>query len=862
MMTSFLSSAQEEELERDFVSISNKPDFLLTCVNSILRQNKIKPFPLSDVKDLKVQQGLIIKDLLFAFLGYEGFYIRYSDKYDPNNVYAKIRGPDFKIAKHLDVSLKSIAKKLVKYGKYYSGLNGFIELYNRPTSGRLVQRFCSCLILFIEKYHQVICALEEEFKYNSSFNLNYLENILYQEVSLGLGHLYEILTTIHNDTMERQRNKAQYNEMNFTNFMRSIENDLKQTGSIDLSTDIARFEVCKGSLILKIVEDRIKTYLGDGPSHEFLLYLFDNISTDYVSMMNKWLIEGEIDDPFEEFLIKQNEHASQGFDIQKINIEKYWDELYMIRPEGVIDQISKKDLQLKILTTGKFLTIFKKCLKINDFSGFDDNIDPIEKLYSQDLEYKIEELYKRANKLMMKLLFEGYDLTYLLMYLQFRFLSNDAYKLDSFLDKSFIDLKKNKHSISLSRLRNSYNSIFNIEDNSDFLVLGQTGSTRTNVESIINKSIEISIDVTNFYDLAKEILNVTSIDAEEALRNSNPNAFKALLNKSVERQITSATSHTSQDAYDPDHSDEYTIAGIQLNIKLPFPYNMIINQTCMFEYQLLFKLSTLVRFVSKLLDHTWKEINCSTVWRYGGYDASIKKWILRCRVLHNRMKDFINQFLFYLTYDVTESNYKILMDQVLEVKKELETKDLSTCIKNKASGLEGIFGTRKGGIGNFSYNNVFDEKILSRNQKLNQSKTKHETSFEAIVHSLETFLNNILRDSLLTNKLTVDVLKNMLDAIILYNNYLSRLKKSLILLNNDLFEKFRSDYPEKFEGKVVNEEEIKKRFRNLNEMLNAHFQIFSDSLNELIMTLRSLGNQESLLFLILLERLEVCFPTN
>lgn len=52
---------------------------------------------------------------------------------------------------------------------------------------------------------------------------------------------------------------------------------------------------------------------------------------------------------------------------------------------------------------------------------------------------------------------------------------------------------------------------------------------------------------------------------------------------------------------------------------------------------------------------------------------------------------------------------------------------------------------------------------------------------------------------------------------------------------------------------------IDQRFHNLNGMLNAHFQNFNDALTEFIETVRSVGNIENPMFLILIERLENCF---
>lgn len=149
---------------------------------------------------------------------------------------------------------------------------------------------------------------------------------------------------------------------------------------------------------------------------------------------------------------------------------------------------------------------------------------------------------------------------------------------------------------------------------------------------------------------------------------------------------------------------------------------------------------------------------------------------------------------------------------------------------------------------------------MNHNQNFNDVPNDNLINIDNLINKLGSFLNNILRDSFITNKVLIDVLKNMFDLIILYNHYLNRLKKSLIMSNKDLFHKFSQDYPEKFQNRVMDDELIGTRFKNLDGMLNSHFEIFNDSLTEFIVTMKSHGNLENQLFLILIERLEHCFP--
>ncbi|KAF8004068.1 hypothetical protein HF325_001516 [Metschnikowia pulcherrima] len=68
--------------------------------------------------------------MLFALLGYEGHYVRHSERYLVDLLRDRIRGPDFKVAAPLNISLKTVTKKLLRYGKYYLGLRHFAQIYD------------------------------------------------------------------------------------------------------------------------------------------------------------------------------------------------------------------------------------------------------------------------------------------------------------------------------------------------------------------------------------------------------------------------------------------------------------------------------------------------------------------------------------------------------------------------------------------------------------------------------------------------------------------------------------------------------------------------------------------------------------
>lgn len=843
--------------ESDTVTLLNEPDLYQSCIHHENHIYKIRPFGLNELNDLNLQQALMVKDLLFILLGNQGNYIRFSEKYDATNVHSMIKGPDFKIAKHLDISLKVITKKIIKYGKFYVAINNFLQMYNHERFGKVIQALCYELVQFKSQYEQAIIDIESQFKFNSSFNLNSLESILTKQISNQMNHFYEIINIIHEDTLKRQTLNQNSGNNYFNNFINFLQQDLKQTGTIDLSTDIINFDICKGGVVLKIVQERIKIFKGDSGSSKFLLDLFQNISKDYLQSLNQWLINGLIDDPFEEFLIKENKFPQN---ILNNNMEKYWDEVFLIRNDGIISQFDDKNIQLKVLHTGKYLNIFKYCAGLENFDCLEELISPISSFLHQDFELKIDNFYKRANKLLMKLIFDGYNFESMIGFFLETFLVNNAFKIDKFLDMNFNDLQRNKFKVSISKLIKSFNQIsYQLEEDSN-------EDNEPDMKSPLYHNLEFSIDSSNFFELAKEILNVKSFDAEAALKD-NSNAFKELLNRSLQNNSSDRVLPKSQESENYDligDVDDLTILGINLDINLPFPLNLIINQSYNFEYQLIFKHQIIIKFLSKLIDKTWNEINLTTVWKYPKFDQKIKKWILRSRILHNRMKDFMNEFQYYINFDIVDTNILELVEYMTKINQQLNQDLLSTNLLDQGNDSDRMsFGNQNAnssmtkGISSINYNELFSDDKFNQRQKNSSGELIDLTN---LINKIGTILNNILRDSFLTNDKILNVVKKLFNIIILYNNFLSRLKKSLIMMNSELFDQFHQAYPSRFTNKDVTESLINNRFDNLNQMLNYHFETFNSNLNDFMVLIKNYGDIENRQFLILMEKLEQCFP--
>lgn len=823
---------------------------------------------LSEAADLQTQQCAIIKDVLLGLLGYEGTYVRFSDKFNPDLLHDRIHGPDHKIAKHIDVSLKAITKKLLRYGKYIYGLKSFSEVYNQPRFGRVNQKLCSEIVILIKQYKETVLNFEESFKFNPSFTLNQMSNEMSLKLSDRISHLYEIIIAVHTESEGRNYalreatssatiSATSSRTANFDSFLQTIKNDIHLMGPIDVSTDTNSFEVCKGGLVLQIIQNRMNQFSGDAVSFNFLSRIFDAVSKDYIYLLNLWLSRGEVDDPFEEFFVKKNNLPSNIF---YSNIEKYWDELYVIKLDGIIDQFASKDLQMRVLLTGKYLSILKQSTGVASLDHIFDTISgtliphPIESLHAPDITLKILQYYKRANNLLLKLLFEGYNFTSLMENIHQMFLLKDSYKIDIFLDRSFHDLARNKYHTSITKTIKCYNDIFLLDKKKSHVseVQQDTWRRSCSINDVLRLCETFNFDSTSFYDMARDIINIKSIDTDNTQGNeSASSAIKKIVRKSLQRRQLSLAE--MQDRSSSVSIDNLAIVGANIDLELPFPLGLIVGENSVFEYQLLFKLQMILKFASKSMDESWKDVNLSTVWKYKGFSSPVRKMILRCRSLNARMKNFMNEIQNYINFSITDPNYLSLVESLKKLESSIRSEKQNSTLVNR---VESIHLLRRHRHKNSS---VFDEKIVASGHgqaSLGNIKKYDSCDVYEMTQKIGTYLNNIVRDSMVTSDKLLSCIKVLLDCIIHFAITVSRLKKTLILMDEHLLRSFAKDFPEKFSKIEFNESLVNSRIAGLNEVLTKHWRKFNNSLVVFIEALKEVAS-ENLSFFSLIERLQV-----
>lgn len=836
-------------------------NYLDKCTEQIIGSSVFKPVTFSEATDLRTQEALITFDLLHALLGYEGSYTRFSGRYNPNSLHDRIHGPDHKVVKHLDVSLKTITKKLLRCGKYYSGLSAFTEIYMHPLFGKVNQRLCEQIRLLLDQYRDLVISLEHSFNTNPLFSLRTMDNELTEHFSDKLRHIFEIACSVHSLTEERNpffRDATSVPDTlsldlagrgaKFDSFLESVKNDIRLNSSADVSSDVEPSPVCRGGLTLRIIQNRIYQFKGDKLSSLFLAGIFEAVSQNYLAFLNKWLMLGDINDKFSDFFIKKNELPKNFF---YSNMEKYWQELYVIRTDGLLDQFENKDIQSKILLTGKYLNIIRQCTNNAPLDSLPQTLAPpapIESLFASDLLLKVNQYYARANSLLLKLLLEGFYLSSFLDNLHETFFLANSSKVDNYLGKKLYDLSRSKSSSSAVGPTLAFNEMVMTKDSAWEVMDLDDKSTFAKIEipKILSHYETFSIDQKNFYEIAEEVLNIRSFNAEE-LVPANEVASSAI-RRIVTQSLQKRPDLSETDKLAPAESfEEAVIAGVNININLPFPLNLVLGESLVFEYQLMFKFQMMLKFSAKFIENVWVSSCSSSVWRNKNHVKPVQKLIVRSRILISRMKNFVNVMENHVSFSIIEANYQTLKTHVSKCQQWVRESRPAT--SNVVASSSNFLSEDTQFLMSHSSNNndIFEEKISKSLKRQPQGmlleKGTGAADLPALSEQIGYYLSNTLRDSMITDGNLLQCIRRLLNDVVDFASTVSRLKKSLILVNEPLLREYSQNYPDSFGNQELNDALLQQRVARLNEIVTWNWSRFNNSLGDFSLELQNAGTE-------------------
>ncbi|KAF8952057.1 Gamma-tubulin complex component 3 [Haplosporangium bisporale] len=260
-------------------------------------------------KEQEVEESALLRDLMFVFQGIDGKMVKFGAESGTCSI-----DPSFNISN----STRGLVNRLTELGWLYKRINTYVQTtLKESTAGLVGQSFCSALQHELVDYFRLIAVLEahitkDKDATNGSKGLSLKRLLVWTQDSLQRLRLMSVL--------------------------------------VECCQDL------QGGALVSMVHDY--TQHGDPLIQQFINHMLERVSAPFYVMLQRWIYEGELDDPRTEFFIACDPEVEE---------EDMWQRKYFIREE-MLPAFIGMSLAKKILSIGKSLNFLRH--KCNDADWF------------------------------------------------------------------------------------------------------------------------------------------------------------------------------------------------------------------------------------------------------------------------------------------------------------------------------------------------------------------------------------------------------------------------------------------------------------------------------------------------------------
>ncbi|KAJ4799047.1 Gamma-tubulin complex component [Rhynchospora pubera] len=562
---------------------------------------------------VSVQEPFLIEDLLYALVGIEGRYISIK----------RIRGKEgyvvFQIDTSMDLALQELTSRIFPLCEGYVLVNHFVESRSHFKNGFVNHALAAAIRAFLLDYQAMVAQLEHQFR-------------LGKLSSQGLWFFCQRMMSSMN--------------------------------ALAVLVEKAIIDNVSGSATLNLLESQVKAMAGDNAVRSLLERMTECASAAYFKILERWVYEGVIDDPYGEFFISENK-SLQKESLTEDYDAKYWEHRYKLK-DGV--PYFLRSVSYTILTTGKYLNVMRECghhvqvpLSENSkLTSFGPNHEYLE---------RIKAAYDFASGELLTLIKNKYDLIGKLRSLKRYLLVDQGDFLVHFMDIAREELSKSPKEVSAEKLESLLD-----------LALRMTAAASDPCHEELTCCVEkVSLQKTlaTLKDLPGPVSGANDAiddpELAEPLNITGLETFSLSYKEKVSLQKTLATlkdlpgpvSGANDAIDDPELAEPLNITGLEtfsLSYKVQWPLSLVISRKALTKYQMIFRLLFHCKHVSRQLCTAWQ--------LHQGFRACkiLGTPISRSSILCRSMLKFINSLLHYLTFEVLEPNWHMMHDRLLTAK--------------------------------------------------------------------------------------------------------------------------------------------------------------------------------------------------
>lgn len=615
--TSMVSS--EEWVPRAELT-STPTSFLQDKLNTLpqyqdIREFVARPYNLQSGREL--QEVLIVEDLIHVLTGVEGLYIRFND-FDPTSIREKLYGPNYKIHRMLDPALRELCVNLVALAKHHYGVASFAAFFSGSEHGRVSHALASAFRAISLQFTTFVADIEAEVYKNKEFTLQLMSRLL-QPYEPILAQAYDTIQQLINVNDSKKLYPIDEDQM-----------DLIYPRPAGSSNDCS-FPGIRGGAILRVLAQRLLLFSGNPALRKLLEDLLKISSRPYIQMLNTWMHRGNIDDPFNEFMI-QEQKTITAKQVHSDHIDEYWEKRYRILKNDLPLQLSNPDVCQQLLLIGKYSNVVRECGGEDFAQSNDENFDSIE---DKRILAAISENFKRTNERLLQFLLGRHNLKTRILSLRHYFFGYSNDFLCIFLETAANELSKPVSKALVTKLQYSLD-----------MALAYPGSISS--QDLYVDEVRIELSSKTLTDTLLEIVN------EKGVLSSGKESLKPTSSQ------TDVLNVTAEKAW-------------QLDFHISFPLSLVISRGSITRYQFLMRNLVELKSIEKALGtlgmrgqrRSLQFAKDSTA-----RDSQILAWEQGVKKLRFTMLCFVTQYLQYCCLDVIEERWREFlsnMDQVSTV---------------------------------------------------------------------------------------------------------------------------------------------------------------------------------------------------
>ncbi|XP_046359513.1 gamma-tubulin complex component 2-like [Haliotis cracherodii] len=396
-----------------------------------------------------------------------------------------------------------------------------------------------------------------------------------------------------------------------------------------VSNSINRGE-CIGGAVLSLLHEKTSTLIGDAKSQELCLYLTQSACVPYFEILEKWIYKGIISDPYTEFLVEENE-TIQKEKLQEEYNDAYWEQHYTICRERI--PVFLETMADKILNTGKYLNVVRLCARDVKCPYAEEIVYTLKERRYYD---QIDKAYHYASRLLLDLLMEEKELMARIRSIKHYFLLDKGDFMVQFMDMTEEEMKQNIEDIMPTRLE----SLLEL-------------ALRTSTANVDPFKDDLRVDLLP-YDLITQLFKILTIDTK------------------LEKDYK----------VDPTDLHLSGLESFSFDYVVKWPVSLVLNRKALTRYQMLFRHLFYCKHVERQLCSVW-------IGSKSAKSSSLQwsRWYSSAFALRQRMLNFVQNFEYYMMFEVVEPNWHIFghnMETVSNVDDVLayHTDFLNNCLKD------------------------------------------------------------------------------------------------------------------------------------------------------------------------------------